>query len=80
MLFSTLPDAGKDEGKPGRVRSLSGMVASWWLVTNYVPRAQFNTFINDLDKGIKCPLSQFVNTKLGGNADLLEGRKAQQTG
>lgn len=43
-------------------------------------RAQFNIFINDLDKGIKCPLSQFANTKLGGNADPLESRKAQLTG
>lgn len=53
-----------------------GPVGGWSQVM--FSRAWFN--ISDLDKGIKCPLSQFANTRLGGNADLLEGRKAQQTG
>ena len=39
----------------------------------------FNIFINDLDAGVECSVSKFVdNNKLGGAVDSFEGQGALQ--
>jgi len=65
--------------------AIHSLISKWRPVTSGDPQASilalalFNIFIGDMDNGIECTISKFVNdTKLCGAVNTLEGRDAIQ--